>query len=69
MKTEEQIKQAQEVIRAASLNVVARSAQDMILMGMSAALSWVDDSPFGSTLQRLIDGEEIVHVDRQKQNG
>jgi hypothetical protein len=63
MKSLEQINHARKVVtKAISDNTKGElSEQQMILLfGMSTALQWVADAG-GSSLQRLIDGEEIAY--------
>ena len=55
MKSEQDIRLAHESVSQA--RVVADDEQDLVLCGMSVALSWVEGSPRGSSLQRLIDDE------------
>lgn len=57
MKTNEQIEAAKRRIVCLLAKQFANPMQAAVLEGMVVALCWVVDSPNGSTLQRLLDGE------------
>ena len=59
MKTYEDIKVARDVVSAHLASAGYSEAQMALFAGMSVALQWVaEEASKGTTLQRLIDGEE-----------
>lgn len=60
MKTEADITVARMKVNEARITPGISQFQNLLLTGMSVALCWVAESPHGSTLERLIQGEPVV---------
>jgi hypothetical protein len=59
MKTEDDIRTARTKVNQVRMDPSISDDQGILLMGMSVALCWVAESPNGSTLERLIQGEKV----------
>jgi hypothetical protein len=60
MKTLDDVNHARVVVRQAVQIKGLSKDQQILLIGLSVALCWVSESPDGSTLQRLLDGEPLA---------
>lgn len=60
MKTKEEVDRARGKVADTLLTDGLTNDQKVLLAGMLNSLCWVSGDPSGSTLQRILDGEQIA---------